>query len=114
MLPEEICDHCKQDSVLPVITLNGSSSISLKVGEVYSELGATAQDDIDGDISSKIITTGTVNTAVAGTYTITYTVSDTAGNVATTTRTINIEAVTEQKPIVPEEPSEPVTPPATM
>ena len=90
MLPQDTCDQCKADSILPVITLNGSSTINLRVGEVYTELGAKATDDIDGDITTKIITTGTVNTGVAGTYTITYTVSDTAGNVATATRTINI------------------------
>lgn len=93
MLPQDTCDQCKADSVLPVITLNGASTINLRVGEVYTELGATATDDIDGDITAKIITTitgGSVNTSVAGTYTITYTVSDTAGNVATATRTVTI------------------------
>ena len=106
MLPEDVCDQCKQDSVLPVITLNGSSSITLKVGEAYSEQGATAKDDIDGDITSKIITTGTVDNSKVGTYTITYTVSDSAGNVATATRTINIEEASA--PVTP--PSEPAAP----
>ena len=110
VLPEEVCDQCKQDSVLPVITLNGSSTTTLKVGEAYEELGATAKDDIDGDISSKIITTGTVNTAVAGTYTITYTVSDTAGNVATATRTVKVEKVTQPTPSEPTTPSTPTVP----
>ena len=106
ILPEDVCDQCKQDSVLPVITLNGSSSITLKVGEAYSEQGATAKDDIDGDITSKIITTGTVDNSKVGTYTITYTVSDSAGNVATATRTINIEEASA--PVTP--PSEPAAP----
>ena len=110
VLPEEVCDQCKQDSVLPIITLNGSSTTTLKVGEAYKELGATAKDDIDGDISSKIITTGTVNTAVAGTYTITYTVSDTAGNVATATRTVKVEKVTQPTPSEPTTPSTPTVP----
>lgn len=108
MLPEEKCDRCKADSVLPIITLNGSSTIVLKVGEAYTELGATAKDDIDGDISSKIITTGTVNTSVAGTYTITYTVSDNAGNVSTATRTIKVENA--NAPSTPETPTQPTTP----
>ena len=103
---DEICDKCKADSVLPVITLNGSASISLTVGATYTELGAKASDDVDGDISTKIITTGTVNTAVAGTYTITYTVSDTAGNIATATRTISVSAA----PAIPSTPTTPSTP----
>ena len=106
ILPEDVCDQCKQDSVLPVITLNGSSSITLKVGEAYSEQGATAKDDIDGDITSKIITTGTVDNSKVGTYTITYTVSVSAGNVATATRTIKIEEASA--PVTP--PSEPDAP----
>ena len=48
------------------------------------------------------------HTAVAGTYTITYTVSDTAGNVATITRTIKVEAVTT--PSTPSKPEVPITP----
>ena len=105
MLPEETCDACKEDKELPVITLNGTASISLKVGEVYTELGAKALDSKDGDLTAKIITTGTVNTQAAGTYTITYTVSDTAGNVSTATRTVVVGGET-----VPTTPSTPTTP----
>ena len=47
------------DVISPVITLNGSSTIDLIVGEEYVEYGANAIDDIDGDISSNIIVTGT-------------------------------------------------------
>ena len=105
---DETCDVCKADAILPVITLNGAASISLKVGETYTELGAKAVDDVDGDITAKIITTGTVNTAETGTYTITYTVSDTAGNIGTATRTVIVTAsASETPPITPE------TPPAT-
>ena len=123
LLPEEICDVCKADTTLPVIVLNGSNPLTLKVGETYTELGAKATDDKDGDISSKILTTGTVNTAVVGTYTITYTVSDASGNTVTTTRTIKVEEATTsipstpstpttpQEPSTPSVPTEPTTPP---
>ena len=110
MLSEEKCDKCKEDSTGPVITLNGSNTISLKVGEVYTELGAKATDAKDGDITSKIITTGTVNTKVVGTYTITYTVSDTAGNITTANRTVKVVAATPTTPAVPTTPSVPATP----
>jgi len=108
MLPEETCDQCKADTTLPVITLNGSSALTLKVGETYTELGAKATDDRDGDISAKILITGSVNTSVQGTYTITYTVSDTAGNTTTATRTVNVN---KPEPVVP--PTTPTTPPST-
>ena len=79
----------------PEITLNGSSSISLSVGETYSEPGATATDKEDGDITSSIIITGSVNTSVPGSYTLRYNVTDSDGASATeVTRTVNIEDTT--------------------
>jgi hypothetical protein len=70
------------DSTAPLLTLMGAQSISLNVGDTFTDDGATAMDNTDGDISSQIVTTGTVNTAVAGTYTLTYNVSDASGNAA--------------------------------
>ena len=71
------------DTTPPVITLTGSSTINLTVGDTFTDPGATATDDVDGDITSSITTSGTVNTSTAGTYTIDYSVSDAAGNNAT-------------------------------
>ncbi|MDG5491174.1 immunoglobulin-like domain-containing protein [Psychroserpens sp. SPM9] len=77
------------DTTAPVITLNGASTINLEVGDTYNELGATATDNVDGDLTSSIVITGTVNTNSAGTYTRYYNVSDAAGNNATQrTRTV--------------------------
>ncbi|MFC0603350.1 immunoglobulin-like domain-containing protein [Winogradskyella pulchriflava] len=77
------------DTVAPVITLNGSSTMNLEVGDTYNEPGATATDNVDGDLTSSIVITGTVNTNSAGTYTRFYNVSDAAGNAATqVTRTV--------------------------
>ncbi|WOD45088.1 immunoglobulin-like domain-containing protein [Hwangdonia lutea] len=80
------------DTKAPVITLNGASTIDLNVGDVYTEQGATASDNKDGDITANIIIGGdVVDTNTAGTYVVTYNVSDTAGNVATeVTRTVNV------------------------
>jgi hypothetical protein len=72
------------DIVAPVITLNGASTVNLNVGDTYIELGATATDDVDGNLTSSIVIGGdTVNTNAAGTYIVTYNVSDLAGNTAT-------------------------------
>lgn len=82
------------DTIAPVITLNGSSSVTIGTsvqGASYTDAGATAHDARDGDISSSITTTGSVDISEAGTYTITYNVSDTAGNAAeSVTRTVNV------------------------
>ncbi|QNK76757.1 S8 family serine peptidase [Winogradskyella sp. PAMC22761] len=79
------------DTTAPVITLNGPSTINLEVGDTYTELGATATDDVDGDLTSSIVVTGTVNTSISGTYVKYYNVSDAAGNTsAQVTRTISV------------------------
>ncbi|NHN32226.1 immunoglobulin-like domain-containing protein, partial [Paenibacillus agricola] len=78
------------DITLPVITLNGNATVNLTHGASYMDAGATALDNIDGDLTSRIVVTvsntmnlgTTLDTAVAGTYTFHYNVSDTAGNAA--------------------------------
>src|SRR5207249_9406554 len=79
------------DTTPPVITLRGSTSVSVEIGSTYTDAGATASDNVDGNITSKIVTFNPVNTSLVGTYTVTYNVSDTAGNAATqVTRTVNV------------------------
>lgn len=81
------------DTTKPVITINGSSNVTLTVGDAYSDAGATATDNIDGNLTSSIVTTGSVNTNSAGTYLIRYNVSDAAGNAADQkTRTVTVNA----------------------
>lgn len=48
------------DTTAPIMILNGPSSLTLTVGDVYTELGARATDNIDGDISSDISSSGSV------------------------------------------------------
>lgn len=79
------------DKVAPVLTLGGSSNMLLMPGAAYLESGASALDDVDGDISSSVVITNPLNTTFPGTYTITYNVTDAAGNHATpVTRTVVI------------------------
>ena len=49
------------DKVKPVVTLNNSGMIYIEYGNTYSDAGATANDNIDGNITIGIITSGTVN-----------------------------------------------------
>ena len=80
------------DTTPPVITLTGEPSVTVEVGTPYTDAGATASDNIDGDITSTIITVNTVDTDVVASYTVTYNVSDASGNAATeVTRTVNVE-----------------------
>ena len=75
----------------PVITLLGATPIDVEAGTVYVDAGATAWDSFEGDLTGSIFTVNPVNTALVGTYTITYTVSDSSGNAATpVTRIVNV------------------------
>jgi nitrous oxidase accessory protein NosD len=77
------------DRVPPVITLLGTTPVKICKGETYTDAGATALDDVNGDITSYIVPTSTVNTNVPGSYTVTYNVNDAAGNAAVpVTRTV--------------------------
>ena len=73
-----------------VVSLVGESTIELPAGAEYVENGATATDDIDGDLTGSILTSGNVNTDVVGTYSVTYAASDRAGNKGTATRTVKV------------------------
>ena len=83
------------DTVAPVITLQGSATINITVGGTFTDPGATATDNIDGNITANIVVAGdAVNVNASGTYIITYNVSDAAGNAATQkTRTVIVTAV---------------------
>ncbi len=81
------------DTIKPVITLQGETEVNLTVGEAYTDAGATANDNVDGDISANIITVNSVNITVAGTYTVTYNVQDDANNSAgEVIRTVHVNA----------------------
>ena len=76
-----------------MITLLGEATVTLEVGTSYTDSGATASDNYDGDITSNIVSVNTVDTSTIGTYTVTYNVSDANGNAAAeVTRTVNVES----------------------
>jgi lysophospholipase L1-like esterase len=70
-----------EDTEPPVITLLGDNPMNLTVGDTFTDPGATAVDNVDGDLTESIVVGGdTVDTSTAGTYVITYNVSDAAGD----------------------------------
>src|SRR3989338_3770843 len=80
------------DTTIPVITLVGVNPQTIEVGDAYTELGATAIDNYDGDITTSIVIDATaVDTDTLGSYGVTYDVTDSEGNAATTvTMTVNV------------------------
>lgn len=90
------------DTSAPIISLLGDNPQQLTQGETYLELGATALDDTDGNITSNIvIDSSALNNQLAGSYQVSYTVSDDAGNTAVTNRIINVVAVEVTNPTAP-------------
>lgn len=88
------------DATAPVITLNGTDVVK-DCGAPYTELGVdTAIDNFDGDVTAFVSIGGdTVSefSAPAGSpFTITYSVTDTAGNVGTAQRQV---VVTDNCPL---------------
>ncbi|MEM0999835.1 MAG: DUF5011 domain-containing protein [Bacteroidota bacterium] len=82
----------QEDTIPPVISLVGDATVTVELGGTYTDQGATATDDEDGSLTSSIVVDNPVNTAAAGSYTVTYSVNDAAGNSATATRTVNVVA----------------------
>ena len=72
----------------PIIALIGDSTITITAGDTYTELGAIATDDRGGVVTSRIVITGTVDSDVPGTYTLTYSVRDNVGNEAAIVRKV--------------------------
>lgn len=87
------------DDKKPDITLNGDDVVILYIGDKYHEKGATAYDNVDGDLTDEIKIDGSVNTDKKGTYELVYSVSDRAGNKASVTREIRVKEDTE-RPII--------------
>ena len=84
-----------EDTTSPVISLLGSDTVTIEVGDIYVDAGATAQDNNDGDLTSSIMTVNNVINTTVGTYTVTYDVTDSSGNQATqVVRTVDVKDTT--------------------
>lgn len=81
-------DLTNLDSIAPVITILGLNPDTVDLGTSYTDMGATAIDNLDGDISANIVTTGSVNTNAVGTYQLKYKATDAWGNMDSAMRTV--------------------------
>jgi len=78
------------DTTNPVLTLLGDANMSQAKDSAWVDPGATASDSLDGNLTSSITITGTVDVNTTGVYTLTYSISDGASNEANATRTVNV------------------------
>lgn len=77
-----------KDSTNPVITLKSSETLMHVINTKFVDPGYTANDNYDGDISSKVKVSGDVDISKEGEYTLKYTVEDSSGNKAINKRKV--------------------------
>ncbi|MFZ2694010.1 MAG: immunoglobulin-like domain-containing protein [Minisyncoccia bacterium] len=82
-------------SGFPVLDVTGDNPVTHYLGTFYEDARATAIDMEDGDITSRIVTSGGVNYNTIGTYKITYSVTNSRGNTATAVRTVIVRPFQE-------------------
>lgn len=83
-------DVTVKDTTPPTVTLNGNAVEKIYYGGTFSDPGATATDICDGNVTSSIVVTGTINNLAVGSYTLTYKATDEAGNVGSASRTVKV------------------------
>ncbi|SVA24895.1 uncharacterized protein METZ01_LOCUS77749, partial [marine metagenome] len=76
------------DTKKPVITIIGDTPMTIEVGSTFTDPGATATDNYDGNVT--VTAAGTVDANTVGTYTLTYTATDSSNNTLSDTRTVNV------------------------
>ena len=79
-----------------VPTIKGAADTTISLGDKFDPMeGVTAKDREDGDLTSKVSVSGTVDNSKVGKYTLTYTVKDSAGAEAKVERIVNVQ----EKPV---------------
>ena len=81
-------------SLYPDLTLLGSNVVTVQYNETYNDVGATASDSVDGDLTSSIVVTNNVNTSILGEYTVLYSVTNSRGYEQTAQRKVKVENTT--------------------
>lgn len=78
------------DKTTPIIS--GVSDVTVEAGRTFNGTqGMSASDETDGNLTAKVITSGTVDMKKPGVYVLTYTVNDRAGNVGKVVRRVTVK-----------------------
>ena len=90
------------DPIAPELILLGEETVSMMAGDAYQEPGWTATDNLDGDVTERVAVTGNVDRYLAGSYILTYTAKDAAGNTVTAERTVVVRAKDRPGTVTPD------------
>lgn len=88
------------DVVAPELMLFGDDTVVITLGQKFNDPGWKAIDEMDGDLTEEVQVHKDYDTNVPGVYTITYKVSDAAGNVTSVTRTLIVKEASGDIPVV--------------
>lgn len=83
----------KKDTTAPIVTLKGSGDLVLPFGIAFTDPGATAMDETDGDLTSSISSNwdSEVDVNNVAVKTVEYSVSDKSGNKGSTSRKVTVK-----------------------
>ena len=85
---ERVVSH--YDALPPTILLQGAKTILIHIGESYEDPGYIALDNVDGEITDRVIVEGEVDIFKPGIYSLQYKVSDSHGNWSMALRTVEV------------------------
>lgn len=96
------------DDVPPELVIYGRSVMYMIKGSVYTDPGYASKDNLDGDITDKVVLEGKVDTDKLGEYILNYISTDEAGNQSRASRTVIVREKAQDIPVDPENPGEKV------
>ena len=80
------------DTTPPTLALNGEAALTVECHASFTDPGASAVDGVDGEVA--VTVGGSVDLTAVGSYTLTYTAADQAGNSVSASRTVTVEDTT--------------------
>ena len=91
----------RYEDLPPVLTLSGERHLYLTAGQPFSEPGYQAWDEVDGDLTAQVVVEGDFVPYRAGTFRMTYTVTDSGGHTAQAERILEVAAVSRPETVTP-------------
>ena len=82
-----------EDTTAPILSLTGDNNHSHGVNTPWADLGYSATDSLEGNLTANVAISGDIDVNTTGEYTLTYSVSDSSGNEANLTRTVNVAEI---------------------
>ena len=85
-----VVDDNRIRDLYPTIVLNGENQIYVIINNSYQDMGVQASDNVDGNITNKVVIENSVNTSIVGEYNVNYMVTNSRGYTNMITRKVNV------------------------